>query len=850
MSANEPTPEELLGHVDWVRALARRLVGDDSLAEDIAQETWLAASQAKPAGVSNVKAWLAGIARNRARMAGRSRSRRQRREALAARPEALESTAELAERASLQKDLLGRVLELEEPLRAVVLLRYFDELAPPAIAERLGLPLKTVHSRMARALGQLRVRLDGEYGDRGTWALAFVPLMRAPAGATTALSLTLIPLAAGALMNTKALVAASVAAVLICGYGLYGLLNSDGVGEAARPADEGARLERGVQPVAAEDSVSPLTERAEVAVEAALSAVDSAEVVAPPSAAVTVSGRVLSHEGRPVAGVDLVLRGQPDEVLATSDSGGVFEIELAGGERAAGMRDTRGQFLLVQDPDWVTLRGSSPGATSAGQEELVIVAPSMVLRASVVDADGSPIEGAALSLNTFSGGMHAFPYRFEQTTGIEASGVSDESGRLEIERFPGCSGLMVSLDAEGYDSHWGIRLDKLPQPYVFELIRVEDAEGDSVQGIVLDPRGFPVADAKVVCGNDETRSDSDGLFRLNLRQLREGVPLCAVAEGHQPALIADLAGWWEARGRGPIELMLGPEPVALSGRLVNEAGEPQVGWEVHMLDETALSTGRIPVVTAEGLTRGLAHGSTLLGRLGLQDKLHTDGEGRFAIEGLYPREYRVRVVDGDTLTRADTVLMAGNGEQQIEVGLEQRGPVAGTVVDRNGNRLQGVELVMGQWTFETDFGSMSMSGAKAVTDAEGRFELGMAPMQGGFVGYSGEEVMFGRVRLDDVGDIGRLELVVPIRRHFKIELADAERANSFQLLDEDLNAVQVNMIQVNGMSASNRGNLVEGRSQPLSVADSAIWIVLEKDGEEVERERLVFSSEELTTVRL
>ena len=37
------TPEEMLEHSGWVRALARALVRDAATADDIAQETWLAA---------------------------------------------------------------------------------------------------------------------------------------------------------------------------------------------------------------------------------------------------------------------------------------------------------------------------------------------------------------------------------------------------------------------------------------------------------------------------------------------------------------------------------------------------------------------------------------------------------------------------------------------------------------------------------------------------------------------------------------------------------------------------------------------------------------------------------------
>jgi DNA-directed RNA polymerase specialized sigma24 family protein len=49
MDPKEPNlePEDLLVHDGWVRALVRRLVYDPAEADELAQETWLAALQVK-----------------------------------------------------------------------------------------------------------------------------------------------------------------------------------------------------------------------------------------------------------------------------------------------------------------------------------------------------------------------------------------------------------------------------------------------------------------------------------------------------------------------------------------------------------------------------------------------------------------------------------------------------------------------------------------------------------------------------------------------------------------------------------------------------------------------------------
>ena len=58
------------------------------------------------------------------------------------------------------RGLLEAVASLPLQRRVVVVLRYGIGMPPPAIAEVLGVPLGTVHSRLARALAELREELE------------------------------------------------------------------------------------------------------------------------------------------------------------------------------------------------------------------------------------------------------------------------------------------------------------------------------------------------------------------------------------------------------------------------------------------------------------------------------------------------------------------------------------------------------------------------------------------------------------------------------------------------------------------------------------------------------------------
>jgi len=120
----------LLEQVSWMRRLARALVADQELAEDLVQETCLVALERAPRESGKLRAWLAEVLRNALRQHARSQGRRLARETSAARAEALEPTDQLVARVLLQRELVNAVLELDEPYRSTLLMRFFQELPP------------------------------------------------------------------------------------------------------------------------------------------------------------------------------------------------------------------------------------------------------------------------------------------------------------------------------------------------------------------------------------------------------------------------------------------------------------------------------------------------------------------------------------------------------------------------------------------------------------------------------------------------------------------------------------------------------------------------------------------------
>ncbi len=136
-------PEALLIHARFLRGLTRALVVDDARAEDLVQETWLAAVR-RPPVEGDLRAWLARVLRNAATTQRRRDSRRADRERRSARRESLPSAADIVEKEDLARRVADAVFRLEEPYRRAILHRFYEDLPPREIARLEGIPDSTL----------------------------------------------------------------------------------------------------------------------------------------------------------------------------------------------------------------------------------------------------------------------------------------------------------------------------------------------------------------------------------------------------------------------------------------------------------------------------------------------------------------------------------------------------------------------------------------------------------------------------------------------------------------------------------------------------------------------------------
>ena len=156
------------------------LCGHRSEAEDLVQETFLQAIKAahRFRGQSSLYTWLHGILLNLSRHHHRDRARMVYDDRLVAGQEAA-APAEAPLEADRQaaSSALGQALrQLPDPLREVLVLRFYEGMKIDAIAQHLGLPGGTVKSRLHYALKQMQQLLPNElnlFGSQGT-----EPMMR------------------------------------------------------------------------------------------------------------------------------------------------------------------------------------------------------------------------------------------------------------------------------------------------------------------------------------------------------------------------------------------------------------------------------------------------------------------------------------------------------------------------------------------------------------------------------------------------------------------------------------------------------------------------------------------------
>lgn len=717
----DPTAEHLLAHSAWLHELVRSMVADRDLAADVAQDTLLVAWRRRLQGIEDVRGWLATVARNLVRRASRQGQRRRVVEALAPMPEPAPDTADVIARASAQRDVFDAVLRLREPYRTTLLLRYQEDLGYAELAERLGVDMETVRTRIKRGLRQLRQRLDAQHGDSEAWAVPILGVTgyqqataaAAPGAAASAAGGSIA--AAGVLvMSVKSWLLAPIGALLLVLLPLVLWPDSEVIDPPAErsvvagavaaaertAAPEGAsRIER----IVAEAAATPAAVGADGAqwiltgqvvdaamrqfvVDAAITITEQLNILVPrppvlAQAATGADGSFRVAVPRPAMG-DLSLRvTHAGFAWSHRSSSGMRFQDLADGVRVLDF----GHIELV--------RGASLGGR-------------------VVDADGAPVPHAAVHYYRAAAGQP-----IAVLTASEPIGSTDGDGRFVLpgrfakEQQPqwlfavGATSVgWRKLDVAATD--FDVRdLDIVLRPTESLAVRVQDGTGKPVPQarVIAWPRYWPISSLLDVSQGNFLPELGAGLFMAttdesglaNLKSLPVGEdagPLTGApaADAYRIRIFAEGVRAQEhlvelgAVG-GELQVMLGRgQRVDVLGEVVGPIGQPIAGATVELFRDRTLTTT-------------------------------TGADGRFTIPAVDVANGSVswRVSAPGFATRMERTDCSGlSGDVTLRVQLALEASIRGIVVDETDVPIEGASV----WFF----------GHIATTKADGRFHFPVA----------------------------------------------------------------------------------------------------------------------------
>lgn len=623
-------PDDFLAHADFVRGLARSLVLDASSADDISQQAWLAALRQPPGGDKPVRAWMSRVVRNLVRLRQRSESRRTERERRAASLDDVPSAEEIVAREEIRRRMIEAVLDLGEPYRSTIILRYYEGLSAAEIARRSDVPAGTVRTRLMRGLNRLRKRLDTDHGgDRKSWCLLIAPLagikLAAPASAAATAGASL---ATGAVaMGVKTKVGIAAALVLGATVTLWHILPSNlgsGMNNDVAGSDGliAATFSESAQP---EQPDSIGFTRPEESFPG-FAGEDNRIAIGPDN--VLFSGRIVDKDtGMPVPAFHFLLqeRGYVVNETVRGDSGR-FSFLLNNGGRFK-LTVTTSRHLAYTDYE---LEIPDSGLRDL---EVVLDRGESVSGRVVDDFTGQPVDGTMIG--------YAPSYRpNDRNVGTDFKSIllgeeqttvhtrADYAGRFFLSGLPDGIHRIVA-DHEDYSQEW-IEIDSGDTGEIAFRLK----KGPSIYGRVFDDLGEPLQGALIrlygrnlIALQRYTKVRDDGTFRT--------APL-------QPGEYEVSVFYYDISRRNDHPFTSEKRNVLLKNRdveVIFSAALPDyVTWRGTLFDPGGQPAARGKITISRDTTYPWKSGSYLRNRYGT-----TDESGNFEIFKLLPGRYEVRV---------------------------------------------------------------------------------------------------------------------------------------------------------------------------------------------------------------
>lgn len=667
-----------LGHDEWadradaLRRMAHALVRDTHESEDLAQSACLTALENPPRRLSY--SWLKRVLRSRV-LDARRRNDTARERSLRAQHERTDPAADdIAQKLELHHSVVEAVGALDEPYRRVVYMRYFEDKGPAEIAHALGVPEKTVKTRLARALPTLRSRLARDFGGpQRLAALLGVELAR-PAAPLVSTAAAL----GGALLMVKKI--AVVAVVAVAAWGVLQLRSSEPAAahpeDGAQPKQDGGADLASAEPADTLTLTPDATARRQLAVQPEPTTEEP--VAAPKNGTLIV--HVKWHDGEPAGNVTVDVRtnerGRPYYGYAR------FTTNAAGVARASDL--PVGTFRIV-------CGGAHEKADVVASEERrvdVEVPRGVDVEGRVVDAAGSGVSGARVWLSSgttdWQGGSYVARADASGAFAVRSAPTDQSLGATAPGRAPS---TLVDLDDH----------DTTQSPVSIELTLPDPATGCELTGRVLLHDEAPAAHAWITVGKVSRffRQRNDGHIeawtpRPALTDDQGRFELSGLAGGEHPVDVrAQGAPIWKGdvlltRGANELEVRL-HESARVVGVVRDAEGVPVAGAVLRAfdseLDESFVQSGQFDFHSTFGYPSAVA-----------------DDTGRFVLDELPPGPAYLYASPRSTprtgfesLMRDQTVLeLTAGAEATWDPVLSEGNVLAGVVLFKDGEPMDNV----------------------------------------------------------------------------------------------------------------------------------------------------------------
>lgn len=493
--------------------------------------------------------------------------------------------------------------------------------------------------------------------------------------------------------------------------------------------------------LAESEMIAPRQPAAEPAETTTPFGIGPAEVLAPPFP--IVRGRVVDLDGWPVAGATISEEAGNEgatPVLATSDADGLFEFETMRPER----------ILVANTPELRALR-VMVWRWRRSEGDTIVVAPCVTVRGMVFDDVGAPLPGVEIAQDPAS--MHppgeGRTERFHEPADPVVT-HTDAGGAFALERafafraatlharLEGCKDAVVPIPRDP-GKEIRIRLERAPE--------VEEV---TIRGAVLRSDGTPASRATVWYGPHWTLVDATGAFELSFPRDRHlAGPLAATEKGSQPGEIAWIGdALTSGEEIAPIQIVLGPPPRTIRGRVLDDHGKPLPGAVIRPIDDLVLGPSSI---RAESLA------------LGTNEPCRTDARGDFELGGLSNRDYRLHVFDAGRCGSTDSdPIPAGASGVVIAYPSDAVVPeISGRVVGWDGTPVARVNVVLAAAAVSPYRGTTELDHRRpVVTSADGTFRLREVPRRGSHLQLGRQDILQGWVPLEGYDLARPLELRV------------------------------------------------------------------------------------------